>query len=127
MNEPRWKKIEGVGTRQMPTLTMYPEAMNKFSRSATAFMEHMHLVIEARTAYQEAISVGAALLDRLNAGDQTMRSLMTQLDQVIKDHLGDKPNLDRKKPICFHERKWGAAYNPTTSIRVPKSLTGSSR
>ncbi len=101
MNEAIWQKVEGVGTRHKPTLTMYAEAMNKFSRSATAFIEHVHLLTEARTVYQEAMLVGTALRDRLDAGDQTMRYLMTQLEQVINDHVGDKPDLNRKKPRVF--------------------------
>ena len=97
MSEPMWKREDGMGTQPMPTWAMYAEAMNKFNRSATAFMEHLHLLTEARTAYQEAMAIGTALRIRLDAGDQTLRSLMTQLEQVVNNHLGE-PVLDRKKP-----------------------------
>jgi hypothetical protein len=60
-------------------------------------MEHVHLLTEARTAYQEAMAVGTALRSRLDAGDQTLKSLMSQLEQVVNVHLSE-PVLDRKKP-----------------------------
>jgi hypothetical protein len=96
MSEAMWKKEDGVSTEPMPW-AMYAEAMNKFTTSATAFMEHVHLLTEARDAYQEAMTASTALRNRLDAGDQTLRSLMAQLAQVVNDHLGE-PVLDRKKP-----------------------------
>jgi hypothetical protein len=53
-----WKREDGVDTQPMPSWAVYAEAMNKFTRSATAFIEQVHLLTEARTAYQEAIMVG---------------------------------------------------------------------
>jgi hypothetical protein len=97
MSEPMWKRDDSIGTQPMPSWAMYAEAMNKFSRSATAFMEHVHLLTEARTAYQEAVSVGSELRNRLDAGDRTLRGLMTQLEQVVSAHLGETP-LGGKKP-----------------------------
>jgi hypothetical protein len=91
-------KREGkVETQLMPTFGTYAEAMNKFSRSARAFMEHVHLLTEARAAYQEAVSIGADLRNRLDAGDQTLQSLMTQLEQIVNVHLSE-PVLEKKKP-----------------------------
>jgi hypothetical protein len=46
-----WKKEDGLGT-QPPTMETYFEAVNKFTKSATAFMEHVRLLAEARRAYQ---------------------------------------------------------------------------
>jgi hypothetical protein len=37
-------------------------------------MEHVHLLTEARSAYHEAITVGTTLRNRLDAGDQTLKS-----------------------------------------------------
>jgi hypothetical protein len=60
-------------------------------------MEHVHLLTEARTAYQEAMSASTELRNRLDAGDEALRSVMTQLEQVVTDHLSEHV-LDRKKP-----------------------------
>ena len=92
-----WKREDGVGTQPMPSWAMYAEAMNKFTRSATAFIEQVHLLTEARTAYQEAMVVGTDLRNRLDAGDKNLRDLMTKLEQVVSAHLGEPP-LDGKKP-----------------------------
>ncbi len=51
-----WKKENDVGTQPMPTMATYSEAMDKFTKSATAFMEHVHHLTQARDAYQEAMS-----------------------------------------------------------------------
>ena len=92
-----WKKEDGVGLQPTPTVTMYTEAMNKFTKSATAFMDQVHILTEARDAYQEAMAASTALRERLDAGDQTLRSLMTQLEQVVSAHLGEHAR-DRKRP-----------------------------
>src|SRR6202022_1485255 len=91
------KKEEGVSTQPTPTMAMYTEAMNNFTRSATAFMEHVHLLTEARDAYQMAIAASASLRNSLDAGDQALRSLMTQMEQVVNVHLGEA-SRDKKKP-----------------------------
>jgi len=98
MTEAMWKKDEGTGPQPAPSWALYAEAANRFRSSAEAFMEHVHLLTEARGAYQEAMSVSTELRNRLDAGDQTLRSVMTQLEQVVSDHLSELPVLDRKKP-----------------------------
>jgi hypothetical protein len=92
-----WKKEESRDTQPTPTLAMYAEAMSRFRGSAGAFMEHVHLLTEARAAYREAIAVGTEIRNKLDAGEQTLISLMAQLEQVANHHLSE-PALDRKKP-----------------------------
>jgi hypothetical protein len=95
MSGPMSKREDG--TQPVPSWATYAEAMNEFTKSAKAFMEHVHLLTEARTAYQEAMSLGTELRNRLEAGDRTLRGLMTQLEQVVSAHMGETP-LDGKKP-----------------------------
>ncbi len=97
MSEAMWKKDEGTGPQATPSWALYAEAANRFRSSAEAFMEHVHLLTEARSAYQQAVSASTELRSRLNAGDQALRSIMTQLEQVVTDHLSE-PVLDRKRP-----------------------------
>ncbi len=92
-----WKKDDGVGPQPTLTVTMYTEAMNKFTKSATAFMEQVHLLTEARDAYEEAMTASTVLRNSLDAGDHTLRSLMTQLEQVVNTHFA-QPVPDKKKP-----------------------------
>jgi hypothetical protein len=95
--EDKEDKEDNVGAQPSPTLAMYTEAVNKFSKSAAAFMEHVRLLTEARDAYQEAMSASTMLRRSLDAGDQSLRSLMTQLEQVVNAHFGEAA-LDKKQP-----------------------------
>ena len=95
MNDAISKQNDSAATQPMPTWATYAEAMNRFSRSARAFMEHVHLLTEARDAYQQAMTASAALRNTLDAGDETLRSLILQLEQVVSTHLGE-PSLEHK-------------------------------
>jgi hypothetical protein len=68
------RKEDVMGTQATPTMAMYTEAMNKITKSATAFVEHVHLLNEARDAYQKAMTTSTALRNSLDAGDQALRS-----------------------------------------------------
>lgn len=92
-----WKEEDNAGIQPSPTLAIYTEAVNKFTRSASAFMQYVHLLTEARQAYQEAMVVSTTLRRSLDVGDQRLRSLMNQLERVVNDHMAE-PALDRKKP-----------------------------
>jgi hypothetical protein len=91
-----------VSMQPMPSWATYAEAMNKFRRSATAFMEQVYLLTEARSAYREAMAVGTELRHSLDTGDEVLRSVMSQLERVINDHLSE-PALDRKRPELLKE------------------------
>jgi hypothetical protein len=97
MSEPiALRRENGVSTPATPSMATYSDAMNKFTKSATAFMEHVHLLTEAWDAYQTAIAASASLRDSLDAGDQALRSLMTQMEQVV--NAQGEASRDRKKP-----------------------------
>lgn len=83
-----WKKENLASTQPPPTMATYTDAMNQFTKAATAFMEHVHLLTEARDAYQAAMAASTALRNSLQTGDQTLGSLMTQMEQVVNAHLG---------------------------------------
>jgi hypothetical protein len=91
-----WKPVDNVGVQPAPTLATYTEAVNKFTISATAFMQHVHLLTDARDAYQEAISASTAIRRSLDTGDESLRALMIQLAHVVNSHFGG-PDLDKKK------------------------------
>jgi creatinine amidohydrolase/Fe(II)-dependent formamide hydrolase-like protein len=90
------KKEDALGSQSTPTLATYTEAMDKFTKSATAFMQHVHLLTDARDAYQEAVSASSAIRRSLDTGDQSLKALMTQLAQVVNSHFGE-PDLDKNK------------------------------
>jgi hypothetical protein len=98
MSEPTvWRKENGVSPPATPSMAVYSDAMNNFTKAATAFMDHVHLLTEARDAYQMAMTASGSLRNSLDSGDQALRSLMTQMEQVVSAHLGDVM-LEKRKP-----------------------------
>jgi hypothetical protein len=74
-------------------MAAYSEAVNEFTKTATAFMEHLPLLSKARNAYDQAMKASAEIRKVLDTGDEDLRSLMTQLMQAVS-----KPVPDKKKP-----------------------------
>jgi hypothetical protein len=79
------------------TMTTYSEAMNEFTKNATAFIEHLPLLTKARDAYDQAMRASAEVRKVLDSGEENLRTLMTQLEQAISVHVV-KPAPDKKKP-----------------------------
>jgi hypothetical protein len=98
MSEPMmWRRENAGSPAPTPSMASYTDAMNQFTKSATAFMDHVHLLTEARDAYQTAITASASIRSSLDAGDQALRSLMTQMEQVVNAHLGEA-EVETKRP-----------------------------
>jgi hypothetical protein len=78
---------------QAPPLTLgaYTEAVTKFTKSASAFIEHLPLLADARRAYEEASRASAELRRVLDAGDENLRALMAHLEQMANVHFLGAP------------------------------------
>ncbi len=98
------QQIENDGQREVPapateinqpqrrpeppaTLVAYTEAVNKFTKSASAFVEHLPLLAEARQAYEEAARASTELRKILDSGDENLRALMSHLEQMVNVQL----------------------------------------
>jgi hypothetical protein len=79
------------------TMTAYTEAVNEFTKNATAFIEQFPLLTKARDAYEQAMWASARLREVLDAGEENLRTLMTQLEQALNAHRV-KPAPDKKNP-----------------------------
>ena len=66
-----------------PTMKTYTEAVNEFTKNASAFIEHLPLLAKARGAYEEAMRASAEMRKLLDAGEENLRTLMTQLEQGV--------------------------------------------
>jgi exonuclease VII small subunit len=81
------------------TLTAYTEAVEEFSSSTAEFLSHIPLLTNARDAYQRAMAVSTQLRKVLDAGDETLRTVMDQLNQAVKVETitanGDKADAAR--------------------------------
>ena len=72
-HEPSWSS----------TMTTYIGAVNEFTKNATAFIEQLPLLTKARNAYEQATKASAELRKVLDAGEENLRTLMTQLEQGV--------------------------------------------
>jgi len=105
-----WKQREkGMDAELTPSWETYAEAMNKFTQSAKAFMEHLYLLTEARQAYEEAMAAGAAMRSTLDSGDKVLRTVRAQLAEVVNKH-SDEPTLPRRKPQLQNGSSGGNAF-----------------
>jgi hypothetical protein len=84
------------------TLGAYTEAVKKFTKSASAFIEQLPLLAEAREAYEQANRASMELRKVLDSGDENLRTLMTHLEQMANIHLVNVPAVksmgERRKP-----------------------------
>ena len=80
-----------------PTMKTYTEAVNEFTKNATAFIEHLPLLTKARGAYEEAMRASTEMRKVLDASDENLRTLMTQLQQRVNVHEV-KSATDKKNP-----------------------------
>ena len=80
-----------------PTMQTYAEAVNEFTKNATAFIEQFPLLTKARAAYEEAMRASAKMRKVLDDGDENLRTLISQLEQGVNLH-GMRPAPDKKNP-----------------------------
>ena len=97
--EKKEQEVTGVQATLKGSATMatYNTAVEKFSKSSSSFMEMLQHLSQARDAYQEAITASAELRNVLDAGDEALRTIMSNLEQAIDVNLGRQP-MDKKKP-----------------------------
>ena len=77
------------------SMKTYTEALNEFTTSASAFIEHLPLLDKARAAYEQAMKSSAEMRKVLDAGEENLRSLMSQLEQGLGAQ-GTKSAPERK-------------------------------
>src|SRR3979490_3643541 len=96
-----WKLMQvetpATQTAQTDAVARYTDALYHSSKKAKTFLQHVDLLAQARNAYEQAMTSSAELRNVLNAGDETLRGLMTQLEQSADNDLS-KPTFARKKP-----------------------------
>jgi hypothetical protein len=69
------------------SMAAYTEAVNEFTRNATAFIEHIPLLTKARDAYDKAMKANAEVRKVLDKGEEDLRALMNHLIQVLNSNV----------------------------------------
>jgi flagellar hook-basal body complex protein FliE len=75
------------GLSTTATMTTYAEAVNEFTKNATACIGFLPLISKARDGYEQATKASAQLREVLDAGEESLRTVMTQLEQAISVHV----------------------------------------
>lgn len=104
-------------------IAAYTEAMERFSESAKAFLQHVDLLNEARIEYKKAAVASRALRNILNTGDEALRTLMTQLETAISNSVGEpvlseKDTEPMREPVEVEAMKAGATGASTGVVKT---------
>ena len=81
----------------LPAVTIYTAAIDEFNQSATAFIDHLPLLVRVRNAYEKALTASAELRTILDAGDEKIKTLMSQLEQGVKNGVKPPPDKNNSK------------------------------
>jgi hypothetical protein len=101
------------------TMTTYIGAVNEFTRNATAFIEQLPLLTKARDAYEQAMRASAELRKVLDAGEENLRTLMTQLEQGVSiQRVNLAPDKKNPEPAKV-ERMRGTDQGEGRALRWP--------
>ncbi|MGC1649555.1 MAG: hypothetical protein WA741_27335 [Candidatus Sulfotelmatobacter sp.] len=101
------------------SMKTYTGAVDEFTKNAKALIEQLPLLTKARAAYEEAMRASTEIRKVLDAEEQKLRTLMTQLEQGLSVH-DSKPAPDRKSPEPAKvERMGGSAKSARGGIQWP--------
>jgi exonuclease VII small subunit len=76
-------------------MATYFEATEEFGRTTNEFLRQVILLPQAWHAYQQATEASAKLREILDSRDETLRKLMSQLEEAMSAPFG-KPILTEK-------------------------------
>jgi hypothetical protein len=113
-------QMEGAEVQKQPvsppTMTTYTDALNKFIKNATEFIEQLPLLSEARDAYVQAMKASKELRQVLDSGDENLRTLMIRMEQMVNIHIV-KSDVERKKPDVSKVEPIRATDQGTSELR----------
>jgi hypothetical protein len=90
-----------------PSMAAYTEAVNEFTRNATAFIEHVPLLTKAWDAYDKAMKASAEVRKVLDKGEEDRRALMNHLVQVLSNVANVAPDKKRPEPTQLENDERG--------------------
>jgi hypothetical protein len=111
-----FQKVDGI-------MATYIDAAEEFGKSARSFLQQADLLSQAWKAYQGAVTASAELRKALDANDEALRILVTQLEHAVSGPFGN-PALGEKRPeaVKAEVMKASAASAGAGSVGVVKTL-----
>lgn len=97
------QKVFAEAQPTMPvSMAAYTEAVKEFTRNATAFIEQVPLLTNARDAYDKAMKANAEVRKILDKGEEDLRALMNHLIQVLNSNVvAVAPDKKKPEPTQF--------------------------
>lgn len=68
-------------------MDIYTEAVAKFKEYSAASMDNL---VKARKAYEDALRASEEIRRNLASHDESIKSVMFQLQEIVGEHLADK-------------------------------------
>jgi hypothetical protein len=99
------------------SMAAYTEAVNEFTRNATAFIEHVPLLTKARDAHDKAMKASAEVRKVLDKGEEDLRALMNHLIQVLSSNVV-MVAPDKKRPEPTQLETIRGADKGTSSLKA---------
>lgn len=97
-----WKDKD-VPARDLPpneafrgNIGSYRDAVEEFSSSAAEFLKCLPTLTSTRSAYERAMSISSEVRKTLDAGDETLRRMMAQIEDAVHAQLSKTP--EKKRP-----------------------------
>jgi hypothetical protein len=92
-----WKNKDDMSTEPGPgNISRYREAVEEFSTNAAEFLKCIPMLVKTRDAYQRAMSISAEVRKILDTGDETLRRMMSQIEEAVNVQLRSQP--EKRKP-----------------------------
>jgi hypothetical protein len=78
-------------------MATYVDAVEGFRESATAFIQQLSLLVQARDAYQQAMTASAELRSVLDAGDENLRPSCRSWSKPSTSTSASLPSIKRNR------------------------------
>ncbi|MBV9483847.1 MAG: hypothetical protein JO249_24330 [Acidobacteria bacterium] len=77
-------------------ISTYREAVEQFTTNALEFLKCIPTLNRTRDSYQRAMSISSEVRQILDTGDETLRKMMSQIEEAVNVQLANRP--EKKRP-----------------------------
>jgi DNA repair exonuclease SbcCD ATPase subunit len=93
----------------------YSEAVEKFKEYSTAAMDNL---VKARQAYEEASRASDEIRKSLLSRDESIKSVMTQLQEIAGEHLADEAAAAKLIEMPSEEKEGNSGAPAKAKVRM---------
>lgn len=98
-------------------IASYRDAVEEFSTNASEFLKSLPTLASTRSAYERAMSISSEVRKTLDTGDETLRRMMTQIEDAVHVQLSKTP--EKKRPEVVKMEPVRPEENASTSKALP--------